>query len=50
MFKNIKIILKDIKILFYFFQEMKDIMKTPRDDGETKKMPYNIKEMWGDAK
>jgi len=25
-------------------------MKTPRDDGETKKMPYNIKEMWGDAK
>jgi len=25
-------------------------VKTPRDDGDIKKMPYNIKKMWGDAK
>jgi hypothetical protein len=29
---------------------MKDTVKTPRDDGDIKKMPYNIKKMWGDAK
>jgi hypothetical protein len=29
---------------------MKDTMKTPRDDGGTRKMPNNIKEMLGDAK
>jgi hypothetical protein len=29
---------------------MKDTIKTPRDDGGTRKMPNNIKEMLGDAK
>jgi hypothetical protein len=50
MSKNVKRMLRDVKIFVFFFQEMKDTMKTPRDDGGTRKMANNTKEVLGDAK